>query len=181
MTKFGKIPIGGTFIFDFDATAYCKIDDHSAVRLRDSGTLIKVFPMDTKLREIVIDHVLINGESNTIEEAHRKLWEYLSEHPETPQKESWFYEMSVTLDDGTPIVPPHMCFACLQAHIDTHNDTLHCKNCPIRDWSNSQRKGEWCGDFESLYLKYRDCISNQQKRSKLAHNIANLPWNPIAR
>lgn len=87
------------------------------------------------------------------EEEHRKLWNWLADHPEACKAEyfkHWDYDS----------IPMNECFACEAAR--------DCTLCPLSE------ERLVCGG-ESLFGEWR-CEECPEKRRKLARQIANLPW-----
>ena len=126
---------------------------------------------------------MIDGEKCSLEEAHRKLWKYLSDNP-TLCKDDWFCNVSLTLEDGIDFVPPSLCFACMKALMMSHlayPADNYCDKCPLT-WSST---GETCVCGKNNYLTYQNlknldkkflCNKDIARMSQLAEAISNMEW-----
>lgn len=98
------------------------------------------------------------------EEEHRKLWNWLADHPEAIKAD---YFKNWDLVD----YPYNLCFACEAAKLYgpvPNNDLCCCWYCPL---GGDQVVG--CKD--GLYIDWWRA-KQPEKRRKLARTIANLPW-----
>lgn len=98
------------------------------------------------------------------EEEHRKLWNWLADHPEACKAE---YFKHWDLVDW----PFNLCFACEAAKLYSpvpNNDFCCCWFCPLGG-------GQVVGCNGGLYIDWRRA-KQPEKRRKLARQIANLPW-----
>lgn len=94
------------------------------------------------------------------EEEHRKLWNWLADHPEAEKEDyfkNWDYDN----------IPQEECFACEAACQET-DDIAYCRFCPLGG-------GQVVGCNGGLYIDWR-YEEQPEKRRKLARQIANLPW-----
>lgn len=97
------------------------------------------------------------------EEEHRKLWNWLADHPKAWKSdyfEDWDYDS----------IPKSYCFACEVTHreADRANTYASCRFCPL---GGPRIVG--CGD--GLYAEWQKAVS-PERRQQLARKIANLPW-----
>lgn len=97
------------------------------------------------------------------EEEHRKLWNWLADHPEQ-EKEDYFK------DWGRSSVPSSRCFACEVAFQEAWRTPAYhrCRFCPL-----GGRHIVGCDN--GLYAVWR-YESDPEERRRLALQIANLPW-----
>ena len=97
------------------------------------------------------------------EEEHRKLWNWLADHPEA-EKHDYFKNWDIDS------IPRSCCFACEVAYraADRANTYASCRFCPLCGPSI-------VGCDDGLYAEWRAAASHED-RCQLAHKIANLPW-----
>lgn len=97
------------------------------------------------------------------EAEHRKLWNWLADHPEK-EKEDYFENWSHNS------IPHNECFACEVAcqAADLANVNGMCWFCPITDIHTTG----CCGYLFARWL----CASNTEERQMCARKIAGLPW-----
>lgn len=115
-------------------------------------------------------NVIINEEELSCEQAHRKLWNWLSDNPNT-DKEDFFKEFDIYGDD----VPYNECFACESCY--GFGDT-ECSECPIQ-WTEKEQISDltcYCSKDGSPYEKWEDA-KDLEERKTLAREIANKEWN----
>lgn len=100
------------------------------------------------------------------EKEHRKLWNWLADHPEAKKQD--YFENWDLVD-----LPCNLCFACEVAKSTTFgvDILISCSRCPLFLGDECQA-GKCCGGL------FRDWVCEEQpeKRRKLARQIANLPW-----
>lgn len=97
------------------------------------------------------------------EEEHRKLWNWLADHPEAEKRdyfENWSYNS----------IPKSSCFACEVASRKARriNTFGSCRSCPLGGPSV-------VGCDSGLYAVWR-CAPDPEERQQLARKIADLPW-----
>lgn len=98
------------------------------------------------------------------EEQHRKLWNWLADHPEK-DKIDYFRGWP------EPFVPLNGCFACEEAseHFEGYNSGWdHCEFCPLDAGVISCRSGGLYNDWNNA--------ESPEERTELAREIAELPW-----
>lgn len=103
------------------------------------------------------------------EEEHRKLWNWLADHPEM-DKENYF--------EGWPEerIPVGRCFACEEARedfVDSASVLDPCTLCPLGGPSVVG-----CFNPSGLYQLWRSACS-PKKQTRYARKIAELPWKEV--
>lgn len=97
------------------------------------------------------------------EEEHRKLWNWLADHPKA-EKSDYFEDWDIDS------IPRSCCFACEVAYraADRANTYASCRFCPL---------GGQCivGCDDGLYAEWCEAVS-PKRRQQLALQIAKLPW-----
>lgn len=106
------------------------------------------------------DQRLWNG--MTYEEAHRKLWNALADG-EVKSKKEWFDLNNKNKED----LPLNKCFACESGLRKLKDNKDICTVCPIN-------KIKCMPCLNGLYEKWEEAKGFE--KFKLAHEIANLPW-----
>lgn len=103
----------------------------------------------------------------TYEEAHRKMWRWLAEHPGKGKKD-WFVSHNYSIDGLL-----NECFACQLAIEHTTDQGDLCDNCPL----NYKVIGCGCG----LYGTWRNLMKLKEFdiACQVAKIIAELPWNEV--
>ena len=100
-------------------------------------------------------------------EEHRKLWNWLADHPEA-EKQDYFKNW------GIDSIPRSCCFACEVAYraADRANTYASCRFCPL---------GGPCivGCDTGLYVEWQYALI-LERRQQLARKIANLPWKEVS-
>lgn len=95
---------------------------------------------------------------------HKKLWIWLSEHPDKSKRDYFQQEFSdITQMRNNNIFWDCHCFACVYCDSE-------CSQCPIA-WA-----GEWCMLGEFGDYKDSKVYSDNKSISQNAKIIANLPW-----
>lgn len=97
------------------------------------------------------------------EEEHRKLWNWLADHPEKEKRD--YFE-----DWGAASIPRSGCFACEVASRKARRMNIFggCRFCPLGGPSV-------VGCDSGLYAVWR-CAPDPEERQQLARKIADLPW-----
>lgn len=97
------------------------------------------------------------------EEEHRKLWNWLADHPGSWKSD--YFE-----DWGYDSIPRSYCFACEVAYREAYraNSPAGCRFCPLGG-------PRIVGCDDGLYAEWWATASHEDRR-QLAHKIANLPW-----
>lgn len=103
----------------------------------------------------------------TMEEAHRKMWNDLADNV-VKTKEEWIGIHN--LNDEKP--PKNYCFAC---EVASFNGAVSCGRCPLIIDGRKMLPGFSC--LYELYGKWVDATGFE--KFKLAHKIANLPWDEV--
>ncbi len=100
------------------------------------------------------------------EEKHRKMWKWLSEHPECGKESYPEFEEGIKLH----------CYACQFVSDNTENGEVNCNKCPM-DWSNCvgfvNTSELPCTDsYYDLWYASKD----MKDRAYYAKIISELPW-----
>lgn len=104
----------------------------------------------------------------TFEEAHRKMWNSLANN-EVKSKREWFNLYNTNNEK----IPTRYCFACEVSLND--KGLINCNKCPIV--INGKRGAEGLPCLYGLFDKWINATGFEKFR--LAHEIANLPWNEV--
>ena len=101
------------------------------------------------------------------EEEHRKLWNYLADHPET-KKADYFKNWDIDS------IPRSYCFACEAALQEVNRMGAYhiCWFCPLGG-------KHIVGCDSGLYVEWYKAVS-PECRQRLALQIANLPWKEVS-